>query len=271
MKEINKKIGAVALAGTLIVGSGLSQGSISNADSKFIRRSLVNANLLKDHPQDSAYNFVEGYQYLDNYDAIYLGSSVKFNQYIKRTYLSGTTHRIDIQNGRNGRIPDYYNLKKNHRYFYLSFRDGTEFVNNLNRLKPFRRITEPVVVRIGFDYFCFFFNMSTKDRDVLPVKQVIEPFGFSVELAHATDTLYGKSAMQSLIYNRVSERSDVNGDQSIINRLLIEPSNKEDGKSRNVFGDIEHFAYYLKHDMLTIPRGLSRYKIGTYDYIFLKK
>lgn len=262
MKEINKKIGAVALAGTLIAGAGLaSQSSISNAEVGFIPKTLLGVELLKSYPITSAYGAVEKNQYTGNYNAIYLGYGAKFNKFIKRTEKK-KNHMFLIpqheQVGDKETIPTYYDLKPNYRYFYLEFKDGAEFNSNINRLLELRnkRGTDPVVVKIDGDYFAIYFKATNHQRNVMPIKQLGESYGFRVVYADAT-TANGKASVESNIMR-------LEKDPAKMKKLLDGPDES------STFMDSEDFAYHLRYKGLKIPGGLSRYRIGDYEYLFEK-
>ena len=192
MKKINKKISAVALAGTLIAGTGLSQGLVGHADSGFVPKTLLAANLLKNDPQGGAYTAVEKHQYDSNYNAIYLGKGAKFNKFIKRIYQNKGDKLLIPQNYKNEKIPSYYRLQPNHKYFFLQFADGAEFSSNIHKLDPYKKQKDPIVVKIEDEYFGIFFYTTNHERNVMPIKQLGDSYGYEVFYAHSNSDPHGR-------------------------------------------------------------------------------
>lgn len=263
MKKINKKIGAVALAGTLVAGVGLSQVPVSYASSNSVPKILIGSNLLKNPPQGSAYNYVEYNQSRSNYTAIHLGYGAEFNKFIKQVPLKKNNNKdmlITVKHFRHERIPNYFYLDNNNRYFYLDFVDGAEFAKNLDKLDRYRTQKRPIVVKIGNDYFGFFFSLTSNQQNVLPIYQLAKSYGFNVHYAHSSNNSYGKATINSHISNILKAYKNVNKKQ------LEEP--KISGQ--NVFNNGDEFASALKTEAINIPSGFSRYRIGTYDFILQK-
>lgn len=258
MKKINKKISAVALAGTLIAGTGLSQGLVGHADSGFVPKTLLSANLLKNDPQGGAYTAVEKHQYDSNYNAIYLGNGPKFNKFIKRIYQNKGDKLLIPQNYKNEKIPSYYNLIPNHKYFYLEFTDGAEFSSNIHKLDKYKKQKDPIVVKIKNEYFGIFFYTTDHERNVMPIKQLGESYDFEVFYAHSNSDPHGKATMESFI-----TKNDTFSEEE--KKRLLEELNDD-----MVFLDAEELAYDLKNGIFTIPKGFSRCQIGNYEYIFSK-